>query len=465
MAEYVLIVEDDAMQRHMLSLALKKDGAFATIDAENGRVALSILEQPIYRQKIRAVILDLEMPIMGGMETLGILSEQYPNLPVIMLTGHDDPSNIVQAMKLGAIDFITKPYEPKRVIITLQNALKISSLSQEVTRLKAQKDHQLKFKDLIGVDGGLKSVIDRARKAAQTTVPILITGQTGVGKDLLAQAIHGESERAGKPFVAINCGAIPANLIESTLFGHEKGSFTGAISHSLGKFREAEGGTIFLDEVGELTREAQVKLLRVLQQKEIEPVGSGKSIAVNVRIIAATNRHLEKDVKDGLFREDLFYRLNVYTIKIPSLNERKDDIPDLANFFMARYCAIHKKPLKTISYEAMQSLLHRRWSGNIRELENLIHRQVILTEADMIHSFDFLSDESPFQVNDSFVSYISIYEDNGRLRTLEEIETYAIEQALKHHQGDIIKAAESLGIAKSTLYRKLEKLNKNNFLM
>jgi DNA-binding NtrC family response regulator len=458
MGDYVLIVEDDVMQRHMLGMALKKDGLFSAIDAEHGREALSILEQPIYRQKIRAVIMDLEMPIMGGMETLQIISEQYPNLPVIMLTGHDDPAHIVQAMKYGAVDFITKPYEPKRVIITLQNAIKLNSLSQEITRLKGQKDHQLKFSDLIGHDRGLKDTIDHARKAAQSTIPVLITGQTGVGKDLLAQAIHGESERAGKPFVAINCGAIPTNLIESTLFGHEKGAFTGAVNASLGKFREADGGTIFLDEVGELPRDAQVKLLRVLQQKEIEPVGAGKSVPVNVRIISATNRNLQKDVKDGLFREDLFFRLNVFTINIPSLAERREDISDLTHFFVAKYCAMHKKQLKTISDRAIQFLQSHYWSGNIRELENIIHREIVLSDANMIHEFGLSSEIPVTQVAvDTDKSYF-YHEKDMRLKTLDELETEAIRHALKAHNGDVINAAKDLGVAKSTLYRKLERI-------
>lgn len=318
MSDPVLIVEDEPLQRQMLATLLRRKLDYGAQAVENGRQALDLLEAD-ERKSVKLVIMDLNMPVMGGLETLDILRQKYPHIPVIMLTGSKDIHDAVEAMKRGAIDFLNKPYEADRMVVTVKNALKISILSQEVTRLKSRESGHFGFDNLIGHEGGLMPTLNIARKAASSDIPVLITGETGTGKEVFAQAIHGESARAGKPFIAINCGAIPSQLVESTLFGHEKGSFTGATEKAAGKFREAEGGTIFLDEVGELPLDTQVKLLRVLQQKEVEPVGGTKAIPVNVRIISATNRDLQKDVEGGLFREDLFFRLNVLELSLPPL--------------------------------------------------------------------------------------------------------------------------------------------------
>ncbi|MCD8494002.1 MAG: sigma-54 dependent transcriptional regulator [Alphaproteobacteria bacterium] len=351
MGASVLIVEDDKMQRDMLGLLLRRKLELEADVAENGRVALDILQRDEGRS-IKLVILDLNMPVMNGLEALSIIRQRYPALPVIMLTGVKDVESAAQAMKLGASDFISKPYEGERLAVTVRNSLKISVLSREVKRLSEDKSGRFTFENLIGYDGGLKETVFMSRKAAVSDIPVLITGETGVGKEAFAKAMHGESRRAGKPFIAVNCGAIPAQLVESTLFGHEKGSFTGAIDKAIGKFREAEGGTIFLDEVGELPLEAQVKLLRVLQQKEVEPVGAGKPVPIDIRVISATNRNLEEEVAEGRFREDLFFRLNVFEIEVPPLRERTEDIPLLARHFIERHCAAHSEAPTRLSRDA-----------------------------------------------------------------------------------------------------------------
>ncbi|MCD8497181.1 MAG: sigma-54 dependent transcriptional regulator [Alphaproteobacteria bacterium] len=275
MGQQILIVDDDEMQRSMLQTLLRRKLEVESVTAANGREALDWLRDDDGKN-IRLVVLDLNMPVMDGMEALAIIRQKYPALPVIMLTGSRDIEKATGAMKLGATDFVTKPYEAERMIVTVRNALKIGVLSKEVKRLSESKSGHFTFDHLIGHEDGLKDVVFLSRKAAASEIPVLISGETGVGKEVFSKAMHGESSRAGKPFIAVNCGAIPSQLVESTLFGHEKGSFTGATEKTSGKFREADGGTIFLDEVGELPLEAQVKLLRVLQQREVEPVGAGK---------------------------------------------------------------------------------------------------------------------------------------------------------------------------------------------
>ncbi len=452
----ILIVEDDPTQRELLATLLKRDGPYDILYADNGRVALNLLEKNF--SIIRLVIMDQEMPVMTGLEALEVIHDSYPDLPVIMLTGNHTTENIVKAMRLGAIDFMTKPYEPRRLAVTVQNAIKMASLHKEVTRLRRTEEGVVRFTNLIGCDEGLSDVVKTGRKAAASNIPVLITGETGVGKEVFARAIHGESARSGSPFIAINCGAIPENLVESTLFGHEKGAFTGASTKTIGKFREAQGGTIFLDEISELPKESQVKLLRVLQQKEIEPVGAGQTVPVNVRILSATNRDLQKEVKAGRFREDLFFRLNVLQITLPPLRERKQDILALAQYFLDRYCVTTKTHTKVFSDSVLNSLAEREWYGNVRELENAVHRAVVMSESDVINMFDFswIHDTpeityKPLPPTRHF--YTSGYD---RLKTIAEHEAEAIRYAINYYNQDIEKAATALGLAKSTLYRKIK---------
>lgn len=459
----VLIVDDDQMHREMLRTLLQRKLGVETVPAENGRAALDILHRDEART-IRAVILDLNMPVMGGMEALQIIRQRYPALPVIMLTGNKDAESATEAMKLGATDFVSKPYEAERMAVTVRNAMKIGVLSKEVKRLSEGRSGHFTFNHLIGHDAGLREAVFISRKAAASDIPVLITGETGVGKEVFARAMHGESRRAGKPFIAVNCGAIPSQLVESTLFGHEKGSFTGAIEKSIGKFREAEGGTIFLDEVGELPPEAQVKLLRVLQQREVEPVGAGKPVPVDIRIISATNRDLQKEVHEGRFREDLFFRLNVFEVEAPPLRARKQDIPLLARHFIERYCAAHALAPFSISREAENILLSHNWPGNVRELENTISRACVMDDDAALGADDIeralgkkaaASPPSPRIVEVGGALMVSLLDDAGEHKTMDRLEREIMDITLEAHARNITKASQVLGIAKSTFYRKI----------
>ena len=432
MTQPVLIVEDDPMQRQMLSTLLRRKLDFKSYEVEHGRKALELLEED-QGKTIKLVILDLNMPVMDGLETLEILREKHPSIPVIMLTGSKDIEDAVQAMKLGAIDFLMKPYEGERMVVTVRNALKISMLTKEVSRLQNEKEGRFTFENLIGHDNGLSTVVNIGRKAAAADIPVLITGETGTGKEIFAKAIHGESVRSGKPFIAVNCGAIPAQLVESTLFGHEKGAFTGATEKTIGKFREAEGGTIFLDEVGELPLDTQVKLLRVLQQKEVEPVGAGKPVPVNVRIISATNRDLQKEVDERNFREDLFFRLNVLKIELPPLRERKQDIPVLAAHFIERFCVNEGGVPKDLSEMTEKQLVNCDWQGNVRQIENMISRDMVVSDGNILSVEDLtglVSGSSHPSVSFKTQKNICIVSDDGYFKTANEIEHKAIKIAL-----------------------------------
>ncbi|MCB1650648.1 MAG: sigma-54-dependent Fis family transcriptional regulator [Alphaproteobacteria bacterium] len=465
----VLIVDDDLMQQKMLSTLLQRKLSLNSLTAPNGRDALQILEDDKTSQ-IKLIILDLEMPVMGGMETLDILTRQYPSLPVIMLTGSKDIQDATKAMKMGAIDFITKPYEGDRMAVTVKNALKLSLLSKEVKRLQSEKNSRFSFEDLIGYNGGLSESVRIGQKAAASDIPVLLTGETGVGKEAFAKAIHGESIRAQSPFIAINCGAIPTQLVESTLFGHEKGAFTGATEKTKGKFREAEGGTILLDEVGELPLDAQVKLLRVLQQKEVEPVGAAKPVPVNVRIISATNRDLQAEIQKGRFREDLYFRLNVLEIKIPPLRERKSDIALLTRYFIERICAQNNAPPCTIDTQTEEHLYTYGWPGNVRELENTINRAMVLRDSDVLTIENILKTAPKIEKNQSTGKTLGVQNpataypllnSEGHFKTIKQIEQEIMHIALEHFEQNISKTAQALGIAKSTFYRKYNDQIKN----
>ncbi len=449
----VLIIEDEPVQQEMLVLLLQNTLDHKAIVANDGSMALALLQN---NPSINLIILDIGLPDINGMELLDIIKQRRPDLPIIMLTGHEDLNIAVEAMKIGAYDYLTKPVERPRLQAAIQNALKTSLLEKEVTRLKRKDEGAFTFDDLIGHEDGLSVVIKTGRKASASDIPILITGETGTGKEVFARAIHGESHRVGKPFVAVNCGAIPEKLVESTLFGHEKGAFTGAIAKSIGSFREADGGTIFLDEVGDLPLVAQVKLLRVLQQKEVLPVGAARPIPVNVRIISATHHDLAADVKSGKFRDDLYFRLNVLPIHLPALRDRRTDIPALAHHFVERLTAGESHLMPDITPQAMKMLTGRDWPGNVRELENTLHRAMVMAEGDTLDVDDFsaLSIVPPDTIQAPTTAFIPA----GNIpRPLADIENEAIQNALNYHQGNITQAAKSLGLAKSTLYRKINK--------
>lgn len=458
----VLIIEDDPLQQKLLVKLLENKLELNSAIASNGQEGLSYLEKD-NGESVKMVITDMKMPIMDGLETLEIISQKYPQLPVIMITGNKDIDNAVRAMKLGAMDFITKPYEVERVAITVKNALKISILSREVSRLQKETKSETTFEDLVGFDGGLQKTVLMGRKAAAADIPVLITGETGVGKEIFSRAIHGESYRTGKPFIAVNCGAIPEQLAESILFGHEKGAFTGATEKTTGKFREADGGTIFLDEVGELSLDSQVKLLRVLQQKEIEPVGAGQSVPVNVRVVSATNKNLEQAVQTGSFREDLYFRLNVFQLKIPPLRERPEDIPYLARYFIERYCSLHSTLMCPISEQMDKKLAQHSWQGNVRELENVINRAMVMDEDNILDIDDFASifgdvkGKSNTKGDHVDDHHLNLYNADGILKTMDILEQEIMTSVLKIHKSNVTQTSKALGIAKSTFYRKRNK--------
>jgi DNA-binding NtrC family response regulator len=420
------------------------------------------------------------------------MREQGSTVPVIVQTAHGGIDNVISAMRAGAIDFVVKPVGPERLQVSLRNALNASVLAGELQRLKRSRSGTMTFKDIVTRSAPMHAVLRNAEKASASSIPVLVEGESGVGKELIARAIHGSSERKTKPFVAVNCGAIPDNLVESILFGHEKGAFTGATERHVGKFVEANGGTLFLDEVGELPLTAQVKLLRALQDGEIEPVGARKSAKVEVRVISATNRDLIADVKAGRFREDLFYRLHVFPITVPALRERRDDIPDLVRHFLARFCAEEGKNIRMVSADAMTLLNSFRWPGNVRQLENAVFRAVVLAEGDSIGASEFpqiaalMSTEAqnpaiaaeqaaatdlPCVTDVAGIAAdvmpvgrlpdettLSLLDESGQVRPLEEIESALIRFAIAHYRGRMSEVARRLKIGRSTLYRKLESL-------
>jgi len=372
---------------------------------------------------------------------------------------------VVNVMRAGAVDFVIKPASPERMQVSIENALKISALSGEVSRLTRRADGTLGFADIIGGSAAMKRALDLAERAADSTIPILVEGESGVGKELIARAIQGVGERAGRAFVTVNCGAIPENLVESILFGHEKGSFTGADQKHIGKFQEADGGTLFLDEIGELRSDLQVKLLRALQEGEVDPIGAKKPTKIDVRLISATNRDLAQLVTEGTFREDLYYRLNVFPIHVPPLKDRKDDIAALTDRFISNYASSEGKAVRAISDEGLELLVSYDWPGNVRQLENAIFRGVVLCDGDVLNIGDFPHIAQAQGVASPQSGQVAVAElpadviltsnEDGRGRELKEIESDAIRLGLERCKGQMSEAARQLGIGRSTLYRKV----------
>lgn len=483
MAKTVLIIDDDPTQRRLLEAAVEKQG-FMVKQAENGQTGLDLGGDE--RNGIDVVLLDLTMPGLSGIETLELLQQRRPELPVIVLTASGSIDTVVGAMRAGAVDFFVKPASPERVIVSIRNALKVSTLTGEVKRLKRKSEGELTFADMIAGAPAMQQVVRLGQRAATSNIPILILGESGVGKELVARAIQGESDRATKPFVTVNCGAIPENLVESILFGHEKGSFTGANEKHLGKFVEADGGTLFLDEVGELPLDMQVKLLRALQEGEVDAIGSKRPTKVDVRVISATNRDLASQVQSGEFREDLYYRLNVFPVDMPSLRERTEDVVPLIEHFIQRFNAEEGRSIRGVSQEAIAMLQRFDWPGNVRQLENTVFRAVILSDGEMLQMGDFpqiagvaaqvspdnvMTETMPAAAGDDSASatlihqvpandteqegQIQLFDDEGELRGIDQIEKDVIRFALDHYTGHMSEIARRLNIGRSTLYRKL----------
>jgi DNA-binding NtrC family response regulator len=474
MAKTVLVVDDDPTQRRLIQAVLEREG-FAVVHAESGDDAISRLSAGT---KADLILLDLVMPGISGQDALKEMRARGFEQPVIVVTATGGIDTVVQAMQAGAIDFFVKPLSPERIIVSIRNALSMGALKGEVDRLKKRAEGRTSFDDLIGASPAMTMVKRLGERGAKSSIPILITGESGVGKEVIARAVHGSSERAGKPFVAVNCGAIPENLVESILFGHEKGSFTGATDKHLGKFQEANGGTLFLDEVGELPLDIQVKLLRALQESEIDPIGAKRSIKVDVRIVSATNRDLSQAVAEGRFREDLFYRLNVFPIEAPALRQRKEDVPALVDHFVRRFNVEEGKSVVGASPETMAFLSAYDWPGNVRQLENAVYRAIVLADAPYLQPHDFPAisgvaapppeavptaagqaapSPSPAAAGEPAPGEapVRILDGRGHLRTLEEIERDLIQLAIEIYAGHMSEVARRLGIGRSTLYRKV----------
>jgi len=462
MEKIALIVDDDRTQRRLIKNALQKIANLNCIEAENGKDALRILRNHD-DGNIALIMLDLEMPVLSGLEALPVIKQENPNIPVIILTANNDAEEASRTFEMGAIDFLSKPLQKARLDVSVKNALQMATLSKELSRITRREKDQTLFTDLIGHNNGLKESVAIAKKAAACDLPVLVTGETGTGKEVFSRAIHGESKRMGQPFIAVNCGAIPENLVESTLFGHEKGSFTGAINKAPGKFLEADGGTIFLDEIGELPLAAQVKLLRALQEGEVEPVGAARPVPINVRIISATNRDLRRDVKDGRFREDLYFRLNVIHINLPSLRARTSDIPAIAEFVMTQFCSAHQMGSRKMTAAAIDKLRQYDWPGNVRELENVINRTLALNDCTTIQPehFTFL-DAVTTPSSQLMEGAISTQTDDGSFKSFKALEAEIMTLALHYNNHNMAKTARVLGIAKSTLYAKIEAIKAEN---
>ena len=423
------------------------------------------------------------MPGLDGMGVLAKIRDAGLSIPVIVQTAHGGIDNVVSAMRAGAQDFVVKPVGVERLQVSLRNALNTSALKGELQRIRHSREGRLTFSDIITRSEAMTAVMRTAQKAANSTIPVLIEGESGVGKELFARAIHGSSERKSKPFVAVNCGAIPDNLVESILFGHEKGAFTGATERHMGKFVEASGGTLFLDEVSELPLNAQVKLLRALQEGAVEAVGARKPVKVDVRIISATNRKLLDRVKGGQFREDLFYRLHVLPLTIPPLRSRREDIPHLLRHFLARFGAEENRAVSGISGEAMAHLAQLEWPGNIRQLENAVYRAVVMGESDQLGLSDFplaaahpaaapdalgeplvVAPTAPAMISGNEIPIaplptngtLGMLTSAGEVRPLEDMENEIIRFAISHYRGQMSEVARRLKIGRSTLYRKLD---------
>ncbi|WP_417451647.1 sigma-54-dependent transcriptional regulator [Kordiimonas sp.] len=473
--ERVLIVEDELTQITLLEGIVSRAG-FAVEKAMSGAEAVRrLLDQT--GSKIDVVLLDLMMPGMDGIEVLEAIRPRHPNLPVVMLTAHSSINTVVDAMRAGANDFIVKPASAERIRSAIEASLKTNAFVGEIAPVSGQMTSGMGgqgLSSLVGTSPAMQKAVKLARKAAGANIPVLIEGESGVGKEVFAHAIHAASERGSTTFVAVNCGAIPENLVESILFGHEKGAFTGATERRVGKFQEADGGTLFLDEVSELPLDVQVKLLRAIQEKEIDPVGGKQSVRVDIRIISATNRNLSARVAEGAFREDLYYRLNVFPVLLPPLRERRSDIPALTEHFLTQISEMEGVPRRRISADVLSLLESYDWPGNIRQLQNALFRAVILSEGETLTQADFphlMGQPLPMPARPTENHYsamntsvevmpqggaiLILHGPDGHVKSLSELEAEIIRLTLLKYDGRMAEVARRLGIGRSTLYRKV----------
>lgn len=440
----ILVMDDEESMRDSCRQALSR-GASRVEVAGDGRTGLEILE----KEAFDLVILDLKMPGLSGMDILNIIKEKYPEIVVIVITGYATVESAVEAMKCGAYDFLPKPFTPDGLRQIVGRALERKELALENILLRSELKASFGSEAIVGQSEPMKEIEQIVRKVSPTDTTVLISGESGTGKELIARAIHYHSDRKDKPFVVVDCGSLVESLFESELFGHVKGSFTGAEATKYGRLELANGGTVFFDEIGNISLSVQTKLLRVLQEREITKVGSSQVIKVDVRVIAATNRDLQKATQEETFREDLFYRLSVVPITLPPLRERQDDIPPLANYFLKKYNQKRKKNIRAISRQAMKALVEYNWPGNVRELENAIERAVVLTENDTIEPSDLLY----YGMNVAMPAQ----SDADKPRSLVDVEKEHIARIFKMFNGHKGKTAEWLGIDRKTLRTKLRR--------
>jgi DNA-binding NtrC family response regulator len=448
----ILVVEDEEKLRRVLSLHLESEG----YDVDATSTAEEALK---YAERAQLVLTDLRLPGMDGLDLLTLIQRQNSRLPVVVMTAYGSVELAVDAIKRGAADFLPKPFSLDHLSTVVRKALEVQSLREENTRLKEELGRRYSFDNIVGQGPKMQEILASVMRVAPTRSTVLLCGESGVGKDLIARAIHFHSPRAAQPFVKINCTAIPENLMESELFGYEKGAFTGAVGSKPGKFEQADGGTVFLDEIGDVPPGIQVKLLRILQEREFERLGSNKTRTIDVRVIAATNVDLRRALEEGNFREDLYYRLNVFPITIPPLRERREDIPALAMHFLAKFARETGSLVESISGAAMQKLVSYEWPGNVRELENVIERSLVMATGTVLQPEDIRLDYAPRKGQNAALAQAG----NGTLFlpegvTLEQHEQNLIREALRRANGNKSQAARLLGLTRNALRYRLSQM-------
>jgi two-component system NtrC family response regulator len=444
----ILVVEDDANFRRVLQYQLTEAGYNATV-AETAEKALELFSEHRYQ----VLLTDLNLPDLSGEEVLRKIKHQSPDTPVIILTAFGSIESAVEAMRLGAFHYLTKPVNGDELLLTISNAIQFAQLLSENRNLREAVSSAFKFKGIVGTSKAMRKILDQAAQLAQVDATVLITGESGTGKEILAKSIHFNSSRKGKSFIVINCGAIPEALLESELFGYRKGAFSGAVTNKTGKFEAGDGGTVFLDEIGDLPLSLQVKVLRVVQENEIDVIGETEPRKVDARILAASNRDLRQMCADGLFRQDLYYRLNVAPLRLPALRERKEDIPLLARFFVERHCKKHGKPLITLGSEILKKLAEYPWPGNVRELENCLERLVIYAKGNTADLQDL-----PDEIRTPQLSLgNAFFQIPAEGISMSELEKQLVSVALARNDGNQTRAAEFLGISRNVLIYRMQK--------
>ena len=447
----ILIVDDDASHRQMIQVVLSAEG-YEIHEAEDGETAISNVTNRFYD----LILMDIRMTGISGIDALKEIKNLSPGIPVVIMTAYASVDTAVDALKAGAYDYITKPLDIDELKLLVEKALRFHHLEQENLQLKERLDDRFDFSKIIGRSRAMQSVFETISLVAPSEATVLITGESGTGKELIANAIHQNSPRKNRPLIKVNCAALQENLLESELFGHEKGAFTGAVARKKGRFQLAHHSSIFLDEIAEMAPVTQAKILRVLQEREFEPVGGTNTFKVDTRLIAATNKNLEEEIRAGRFREDLYYRLNVVRVDVPPLRDRQDDIPLLADFFLKSYAEKNRKLLKGFTPRAVDLMMRHEWPGNVRELENIVERAVIMARGEMITPMEF---PEILKGLDDEIKETSVNLEPGR--TLKEVEKSMILRTLEETGGNRTHAADILGISRRTLQLKLKEYGIN----